>query len=250
MRNLVIPTLLALAACGTKAPPPDTIPDESPVEAASSDMPEAPVETPVPTATPAAPVASPPVNLEFVAKTGSKLKGTANLVEEAGGVKVTLKIEGISPGLHGAHVHEKGDCSDVKEFKNAGGHFNPEMHDHALPDAKADQKRHLGDLGNIEIAKDGKGELVFTSVGATLKANDLKSFLGKAIIIHEKKDDGGQPVGNAGGRIGCGLIPDPNAPAPATPPAAGSAAPAAGSAAPAAGPAKAPTPPVPPTKKP
>jgi len=42
--------------------------------------------------------------------------------------------------------------------------------------------------------------------GASLKAGDPSSFLGRAIIVHEKQDDGGQPSGNAGGRIGCGVI--------------------------------------------
>jgi Cu-Zn family superoxide dismutase len=39
-----------------------------------------------------------------------------------------------------------------------------------------------------------------------LKAADPASFVGRAIIVHAKKDDGGQPTGNAGGRIGCGVI--------------------------------------------
>jgi Cu-Zn family superoxide dismutase len=44
------------------------------------------------------------------------------------------------------------------------------------------------------------------AAGANLKEGDPSSFLGRAIIVHEKADDGGQPVGNAGGRIGCGVI--------------------------------------------
>ena len=56
------------------------------------------------------------------------------------------------------------------------------------------------------IDKDGNGKLELTIEGANLKADDPHSLLGRSIIIHEKKDDGGQPVGNAGGRIGCGVI--------------------------------------------
>ena len=33
-----------------------------------------------------------------------------------------------------------------------------------------------------------------------------QSFLDRAVIIHGKRDDGGQPTGNAGPRIGCGVI--------------------------------------------
>ena len=43
-------------------------------------------------------------------KSGSKLSGSAMLMEVEGGVKVTLSVEGVEPGGdHGAHVHEKGD---------------------------------------------------------------------------------------------------------------------------------------------
>jgi Cu-Zn family superoxide dismutase len=136
-------------------------------------------------------------------KSGSKLSGSAMLMEVEGGVKVTLSVEGVAPGGdHGAHVHEKGDCSSP-DGKSAGGHFNPGGHDHALP---ATAKRHLGDLGNLTIGKDGKGSLEITIPGANLKAGDPSSFAGKAIIVHAKKDDGGQPTGNAGDRIGCGVI--------------------------------------------
>jgi Cu-Zn family superoxide dismutase len=100
-------------------------------------------------------------------------------------------------------VHEKGDCS-APDGASAGGHFNPAGHQHALP--ASNPPRHLGDLGNITIGKDGKGTLEIVAPGANLKDSDPNSFFGKAVIIHEKKDDGGQPTGNAGGRIGCAEI--------------------------------------------
>ena len=136
------------------------------------------------------------------AKSGSKLGGKAVLVETADGVRVTLSVSGISPGLHGAHVHENGDCSSA-DGKSAGGHFNPGGHDHGMPSV---DQRHLGDLGNVDVNADGEGKLEIHAPGANLKPGDPSSFLGRAIIVHEKKDDGGQPVGNAGGRIGCGVI--------------------------------------------
>ncbi|HKO53730.1 MAG TPA: superoxide dismutase family protein, partial [Polyangiaceae bacterium] len=143
------------------------------------------------------------LQVKLEAKSGSKLSGNAMLMEVEGGVKVTLSVEGVTPaGDRGAHVHEKGDCSSP-DGKSAGGHFNPGGHEHALP---ATPKRHLGDLGNLPIGKDGKGSLEITIPGANLKAGDPDSFAGKAIIVHAKKDDGGQPTGNAGDRIGCGVI--------------------------------------------
>lgn len=150
---------------------------------------------------------SPPVNatpliISIEPRSGSKLKGTAKFETTNVGVKVTLDITGAPAGKHGAHIHQIADCS-AKDGKSAGDHFNPQMHAHGLPPS---EMRHLGDLGNIEIAKDGTGHLELTITGANLTPGDQLSFLGRGIIIHEKIDDGGQPVGNAGNRIGCGEI--------------------------------------------
>lgn len=193
---------IVMAACASQqaeppaapeAPPP---PAEPPPAAAS----ETPATPPAPAAAPAAAPRSIEVPIE--AKSGSKLKGKAVLTETEGGVHVLLTLEGVDAGDHGAHVHEKGDCS-AADGASAGGHFNPQSHDHGLPGA---EKRHLGDLGNIVVGKDGKGSLDITAPGANLKDGDAASFVGRAIIVHAKKDDGGQPTGNAGGRIGCGVI--------------------------------------------
>jgi Cu-Zn family superoxide dismutase len=151
----------------------------------------------------AAPAESPKLlTVNFEPKSGSKLAGTAMLTEEATGVKIVIEIAGVSPGDHGAHIHETADCS-APDAKSAGGHYNPDKHDHGLPDGKP---RHLGDLGNIVVGKDGKGKLEIVIPDANLKPGDPHSFIGRGIIVHEKQDDGGQPVGNAGGRIGCASI--------------------------------------------
>lgn len=136
------------------------------------------------------------------AKSNSQLSGAATLSETAEGVKIVLSVENVAPGEHGAHVHENGDCS-APDAASAGSHYNPSSHPHALP---ASDPRHLGDLGNITVGADGKGTIEVVAPGANLKEGDPSSFLGRAIIVHEKQDDGGQPVGNAGGRIGCGVI--------------------------------------------
>jgi Cu-Zn family superoxide dismutase len=200
-----------VAACAGQPAEPPAAPETPAAPAApSAEAPAAPSAAPAapeaagPAATgsltPAAPAKSVEVPIE--AKSGSKLSGKAVLTETEGGVHVVLTLEGLEPGEHGAHVHEKGDCS-AADGASAGGHFNPASKDHGLPGA---DKRHLGDLGNITIAKDGKGSLDITAPGANLKANDPNSFVGRAIIVHAKKDDGGQPTGNAGGRVGCGVI--------------------------------------------
>jgi Cu-Zn family superoxide dismutase len=181
--------LLLLAACGGSTPP-----AEAPATASAP---------PAAGAAPATPVASAtPVVVAIASKSGSTLTGTATFTEVDGGVKVNVVAAGAPPGKVATHVHETGDCS-APDAKSAGGHFNPEHHSHALPPSG---ERHLGDLGNIDVGPDGKGSLEIVVKGANLKAGDPDSFLGRAIIVHEKLDDGGQPTGNAGGRIGCGVI--------------------------------------------
>lgn len=164
--------------------------------------PATPAAEAAPAAAPAAESAGKTVEVSFQPKSGSSLAGKATLTETPEGVKVDLALEGLPPGEHGAHVHEKGDCS-AADGSSAGGHFNPASNPHALPTGTP---RHLGDLGNITISPDGKGTLDIVAPGANLKEGDPNSFLGKAIIVHEKQDDGGQPTGNAGGRIGCAEI--------------------------------------------
>jgi len=188
-----------LIACASQPSEPAAAPSGMPPAAAPPEAPAA--EAPAP-ADAAAPTAPRSVEVSLEAKSASKLSGKAVLTETEGGVHIVLTVEGIDPGDHGAHIHEKGDCSSP-DGESAGGHFNPEKHDHGMPGAA---KRHLGDLGNITIGKDGKGTLDITAPGANLKDGDASSFVGRAIIVHAKKDDGGQPTGNAGGRVGCGVI--------------------------------------------
>jgi len=118
-----------------------------------------------------------------------------------GKVSITADIEGLTPGLHGFHVHEKGDCS-AHDASSAGGHFNPTNKKHGGP---ADSERHVGDLGNLEADQDGKARYEFIDEVITL--NGENSIVGKSIVIHADPDDlTTQPTGNSGARIGCGVI--------------------------------------------
>lgn len=204
-RASVIASLLPLflAACGG-APAADPVPPAGGTATPAATEAPAASGSPAASATPSAtPDATAPVSIEVTieSRSNSKLTGKATFSAVEGGVKVSIKVSGGPPGQIATHVHETGDCS-APDGKSAGGHFNPQSHAHGLPDGE----RHLGDLGNIPIAADGTGSLEITVKGANLKAGDAQSFLGRSIIVHEKKDDGGQPTGNAGGRIGCGVI--------------------------------------------
>jgi Cu-Zn family superoxide dismutase len=131
---------------------------------------------------------------------GSKAHGVIHFTEEGDEVKVTGHIEGLTPGEHAFHVHEFGDCTDL-EAKSAGGHFNPDNKPHGRPE---DANRHVGDLGNIMADESGKATINITD--KVIKLRGRNSILGRAVIVHEKKDDFSQPVGNAGGRVACGVI--------------------------------------------
>jgi len=191
-------------ACGAA---PSTPPANAPVASAppmvATSQPEpSPATTQSGVSEPAAAESTQPLVISIEPRSNSKLHGTAKFESVNGGVRVTLDVLSAPPGKHGAHIHQNADCS-AKDAKSAGDHFNPQAHEHGLP---PQEHRHLGDLGNLEVDKDGKAHLDIVIAGANLTPGDKLSFLDRGIIIHEKVDDGGQPVGNAGSRIGCGEI--------------------------------------------
>ena len=136
-------------------------------------------------------------------KEGSPVAGNIQLEETPEGLKVTAEVQGASPGKHGFHFHENGSCAE--EGSAAGGHFNPDHAAHGLLTQGGFSGAHAGDMGNIEIGADGTGKLETVLPGLNLTEGKY-NVTGKAVIFHEKEDDFGQPTGNAGGRIGCGVI--------------------------------------------
>lgn len=134
---------------------------------------------------------------------GSEVSGEVKFEDTAEGLKVGVQVENVLPGKHGFHIHQYGLCQD--EGKAAGGHYNPEGAGHGFVMKDGFSKAHAGDFGNIEVGPDGKGSLETVIPGLTL-SNGTRNAAGRAVILHEKEDDFGQPTGNAGGRIGCGQI--------------------------------------------
>jgi Cu-Zn family superoxide dismutase len=134
---------------------------------------------------------------------GSTVSGTATLSELPGALKVSVQVSGVAPGTHGLHIHQFGDCGN--QGNAAGGHYNPEGAPHGFLPTDGFAKAHAGDFGNLEAAADGTGSIELVLTGLSLSGGP-HSVGGRAIILHEKADDFGQPTGNAGGRIGCGAI--------------------------------------------
>ena len=90
-------------------------------------------------------------------KPDSKITGEVRFDPTENGLKVTAHVEGVPAGRHGFHIHEKGDCGDAGN--SAGGHFNPDKLPHGDAAKNGIGHAHAGDLGNIEIGADGKGDL-------------------------------------------------------------------------------------------
>jgi Cu-Zn family superoxide dismutase len=132
---------------------------------------------------------------------GSKVTGTVTFTSEADGAKIVVDISGLTPGKHGLHIHEKGDCS-APDAASAGGHFNPTHSHHGGP---ATAQRHAGDFGNIEADASGKVHVELND--KELRLSGANSIVGKSVVVHEKEDDlKTDPSGNSGARIACGVI--------------------------------------------
>ena len=117
-------------------------------------------------------------------------------------MKITLNIEGLKPGKHGFHIHEKGNL--LEGCGSLCAHFNPDNTTHGdINDSK--NNRHAGD--NI------------------IKLSGKYNIIGRSVVIHDEEDDLGLgglnengdivdkklhkeslKTGNAGKRIACGII--------------------------------------------
>jgi len=116
-------------------------------------------------------------------------------------VHVTGKITGLKPGLHGFHVHEFGDVTNLNDGTSAGGHFNPEKKPHGKQE---DKERHVGDLGNVKADDDGTATIDIKDT--MLQLSGPHSILGRGVVVHANEDKFTQPVGDAGGRVAVGVI--------------------------------------------
>ncbi|XP_043251152.1 superoxide dismutase [Cu-Zn], chloroplastic-like isoform X2 [Colletes gigas] len=126
--------------------------------------------------------------------------------ESNGPVHIIGNVYGLTEGLHGFHVHEKGDLR--QGCTSAAAHFNPKKVSHGAPDSPI---RHVGDLGNIQANANGVAVVDITDNVISLSGPN--SILGRAIVVHADEDDLGQTqhplsmtTGNAGDRWACGII--------------------------------------------
>jgi Cu-Zn family superoxide dismutase len=141
------------------------------------------------------------------AKGTGKSIGTVTVsANPGGGVVLKPALNGLPPGDHGFHVHEKGDCGPAqKEGKPAAGeaagpHWDPDKSGkHTGPHGKG----HRGDLPALAVSPGG-------SAGTPVVAPriQLADLAGKSLMVHAGGDTYGEPPPSGGGgeRIACGVI--------------------------------------------
>lgn len=136
---------------------------------------------------------------------GNTTSGVVSFRQQDDKVLVNARIQGLSPGPHGFHIHEKGDCS-APDATSAGGHFNPSSTKHGSPSTA---EHHAGDFGNLTADATGAATLAIAvpTSQITLSAGSPHSIIGKGLIVHADPDDyTTQPTGNSGKRLACGVI--------------------------------------------
>tara|TARA_Y100000758_G_scaffold175159_1_gene124620 strand:- start:225 stop:752 length:528 start_codon:yes stop_codon:yes gene_type:complete len=134
-----------------------------------------------------------------------EISGKAMFEKTSKGIRLTLTLAGKKNSTVAAHIHSGNEC-DRTDGSKALGHWNPTGEDHGY---WGTEKFHSGDLGNIKLNSSGKGELVIVENRNrwSIEKTGKTSLIGKTIIIHSGYDDGKtQPAGNAGRRVGCGVI--------------------------------------------
>ena len=140
---------------------------------------------------------------------GAKV-GVVHFTQKDGAVLVKAKVEGLTAGFHGFHVHALGVCTPP--FTSALGHYNPTSQTH---------RSHAGDMPVLLVNTDGTGEARFKTDRFSVAA-----VIGRAVIVHADADNYANiparyhshtedilgpdsatlATGDAGARASCGVI--------------------------------------------
>jgi Cu-Zn family superoxide dismutase len=140
---------------------------------------------------------------ELMPTEGNDARGTVEFTREGGALAISATLTGLTPGGHGIHVHERGDCS-APDGTSAGEHFAPDGHPHGAPSAGREQ-HHLGDLGNV--VADDSGAAMLSTDDDELELMGDRGVVGRAVIVHAGADDlQTQPDGNSGNPVACGVV--------------------------------------------
>ncbi|WP_305840335.1 superoxide dismutase family protein [Photobacterium leiognathi] len=134
--------------------------------------------------------------------------GTIELSQNKYGVVFTPELTDLTPGMHGFHIHQNGNCDSIEKNGKvvlggaAGGHYDPEhttKHGFAWTDGN-----HKGDLPVLFVSANGLATNPVLAPRLTLE--ELK---GRSIMIHAGGDnhsDMPKALGGGGSRVACGVI--------------------------------------------
>jgi Cu-Zn family superoxide dismutase len=147
-----------------------------------------------------------PMNMVDEKGTGATV-GQVVVSESPYGLVFTPALSGVTPGLHGFHVHENPSCAPLEKDGKmvpalaAGGHYDPAgTKRHGLPWGDG----HLGDLPALYV--DSSGNATYPVLAPRLKMADIK---GRSLMVHVGGDnhaDHPAPLGGGGARLACGVI--------------------------------------------
>ncbi|HAG0017686.1 TPA: superoxide dismutase [Cu-Zn] [Salmonella enterica] len=135
--------------------------------------------------------------------------GEVTVSETPYGLLFTPHLKGLTPGIHGFHVHTNPSClPGMQDGKSvpalmAGGHLDPEKTGKHL--GPYNDKGHLGDLPGLVVNADGTA--TYQLLAPRFKSlTDLK---GHSLMIHKGGDnysDEPAALGGGGARFACGII--------------------------------------------
>lgn len=134
--------------------------------------------------------------------------GTVVAEDTRRGVVFTPDLSGLTPGIHGFHVHTNPSCAPKEQDGKsvpalaAGGHYDPSSsgkHEGPWGDG------HLGDLPALFVTADGRS--THPVLAPRLRVSDLA---GRSLMLHAGGDnhaDHPEKLGGGGARIACGVVP-------------------------------------------
>ena len=148
------------------------------------------------------------INVKMKDLNTGELIGDIAITSSIYGVVFTPNLINLEPGLHGFHIHEKGNCNTAllngvyTLGGGAGGHYDPEKtKKHGFPWTS---DNHKGDLPALYV--DNNGDAINPVLAPRITIKELK---GKSIMIHTGSDnhsDYPEPLGGGRNRISCGVI--------------------------------------------
>ena len=156
-------------------------------------------------------LAPPPGSIAYLKGPKGEEIGQAVIQQVPTGVVIDVEVKGLTPGWHGVHIHEKGDCS-AADFTSAGAHVHAGegAREHGYLTMSGGE---AGDLPNLWVGADGTGKAQFYSNRVSLTEGTGKVALWAnhgetaAVIVHATKDDHyTQPIGGSGARVACGKL--------------------------------------------